>query len=276
MSREMLFCSLFKRSQFASSRQRRRDSKLPLMDLSSLEGPPLADPDPRVIVPGPVDNIFPRIQQEPPTPESPSHYYSYHTLYTKPLPPRPASADPLDLRQLRHPISNNRMASSHTDPSLSDSNLRRMPAQRGRRSYSNELRPGDGIAAADPVRDVRSRSPSVNPYLYTECRVPRRPRSAPLVWSEEEELWVVTGGSASSERPPTRHSRPPRLETHLSEPSLRSEDPVDEDLDHDALLPPPSYDSHGFSHTHVVRQQRGGPESRWGAVARRLHDLSNG
>lgn len=273
MSREMLFCSLFKRSQLASSRQRRRDSKLPLMDLSSLEGPPLADPRADI----PTNPTFPRIEEEPPTPETPSHYHSYFNLYTKPLPPRPASADPLDLRQSRHPISNTRTVNSHTDlePSRSDSHLRRMPAQRGRRSPSNELRPGDGITAADPVREARSRSPPVNQYLYTECRVPRRPRSAPLVWSEEEELWVVTGSSASSQRPHTRHSRPPRLETHLSEPSLRSGDNIDEGLDHSALSPPPSYDSHGFSHTHVVRQQRG-TESRWGAVARRMHGLSSG
>ncbi|KAF3394391.1 hypothetical protein F1880_005218 [Penicillium rolfsii] len=270
----MPFCSLLKKSQFASSRQRRRDSKLPLMDLSSLEGPPLAEQNPRVVIS--VDNESPRIQQEPPTPESASHYPIYHNLYTKPLPPRPASADPLNLRQSRHSISHNRMDNSHTKSSLSDSHLRRVPAQRGRRS-SHELRPGEGIAAADPVRDACSRSPSVNAYLQPEYRVPRRPRSAPLAWSEEEELLVVSGRSSSSHWPSTRQTRLPQLDTHLNVLSLRSEDPVDGEQDHDAHSPPPPlYDSHGFSHTHVVRQQRGGAESRWGAVARRLHDLSNG
>lgn len=272
MSREMLFCSLFKRSQLASSHQRQRDSTIPLMDLSSLAGPPLADPRANI----PINSTFPRIEEEPPTPETPSHYHSYFNLYTKPLPPRPASADPLDLRPSQHPRSNIHIVNSYTDPgpSRSDSHLRRMPAQRGRRRPSNELRPGDGISAADPVREVRSRSPPVNPYLYTECRVPRRPRSAPLVWSEEEELWVVTGGSASSPRPQIRHDRPPRLETHMSEPFLSSGDNVDEEFNRSALSPPPSYDSHGFSHTHVVLQQRGA-ESRWGAVARRMHNFSN-
>lgn len=271
MPSEMLFCSLFKRSHSASSCQRRRDSKLPLMDLSLLEGPPLADP--RVIVP--VNSTFPRIQEEPPTPVTGVHYHNYHNLYTKPLPPRPASADPSDLRQLRQSRSDNHHIGSHTGPFSSDRHLRRMPAQRGRRNTSNELQPGDGIAAADPVREARSRSPPVNPYLYTECRVPRRPRSAPLVWLEDEELWVVTGGSQTSPRSPIRHSQPPRLETHLSEPTWRGEDFDDEeDMGPSPLSPPPSYDSHGFSHAHVVRQQRGS-ESRWGAVARRMHDLSN-
>lgn len=273
MSHEKLFCSLFKRSQLASSRKRQHDSKLPLMDLSSLEGPPLADP--RVNVPA--DSTFPRIEEEPPTPETPSHYHTYFNLYTKPLPPRPASADPLDLRQSRHSRSDIHTAGSSTDPFRSDSDLRRVPAQRGRRSTSNELRPGEGITGTEPVREARSRSPPANLYLYAECRVPRRPRSAPLVWLEDEELWVVTGSSTSSQRPPTRPSRPARLETHMSEPLRRSEPLLDEelDVDHSALSPPPSYDSHGFSHTHVVQQQRG-VESRWGAVARRMHNLSNG
>lgn len=271
MLHEMLFCSLFKRSHSASSRRRRRDINLPLMDLSLLVGPPLVDS--RVIVPS--HSTFPRIQEEPPTPVPGVHYHDYHNLYTKPLPPRPASVDPSDLRQLRQSRSDNHNVGSQTNPSSSDRHLRRMPAQRGRRNTSNDLQLSDGIAAADPVRDARSRSPPMNPYLYTECRVPRRPQSVPLVWLDEEELWVIAGGSQPSPWPPIQQSRPPRLETHLSEPSWRGEVPDEDDIGPSPLSPPPSYDSHGFSHTHVMRQQRGS-ESRWSAVARRVHDSSNG
>lgn len=271
MPHEMLFCSLFKRSHSASSRRHACDINLPLMDLSLLVGSPL--PDSGVIVP--FDSTFPRIQEEPPTPVTGVHYRDYHNLYTKPLPPRPASVDPSDLRQLRQSRSDNHNVLSQTNPSLSDRHLRRMPAQRGRRIISNGSQLSDGIAAADPVRDARSRSPPLNPYLSTECRMPRQPQSVPLVWLDEEELWVIAGDSQPSPRPPIRQSRPTRLETHLSEPPWDGEVPDAEDIGVSPLSPPPSYDSHGFSHTHVMRQQRG-LESRWSAVARRVHDSSNG
>ncbi|KAJ5157331.1 uncharacterized protein N7482_008431 [Penicillium canariense] len=219
------------------------------MDLSSLEGPPLAD------------FTAPRIQ-EPQSPQAGAHYD-----LSKLLPARTASADPTAPGQLRQRLSHSQ-ASGSTNPFWNDGPLRRTPAQKGRRCPSNELLPGRNTGT-DPVREPRPRSPSVNPYQYTECRVPRRSRSAPLIWLENEELWVVTDGWPAS-RSPTRRSQPPRLEISTAE---RGTMPVDDDLDRLAVSPPPSYDSHCFRPAHVTRQQHG-MESRWGAVARRMHNLS--
>ncbi|KAJ5713692.1 uncharacterized protein N7483_010873 [Penicillium malachiteum] len=104
-----------------------------LVDYSSLDGPRISDwmtftPDP----------TLPRIHQEKPTPQSEAHYY----ILSKPLPPRPASADPSTSRQLRRkpvPPPDKTQSSSEEVVPQNTSNLKRAPARRGRVSPTEEM-----------------------------------------------------------------------------------------------------------------------------------------
>ncbi|KAJ5183527.1 hypothetical protein N7492_001143 [Penicillium capsulatum] len=224
----MVFCPLFQRSEPPTYTPRpATPPKLPIMDLSSLDGPPLIAS--RVLI-TPSDPMTSRIHEEPPTPQGAAD--AYHFARSKPLPARPVSADP--------------------------------PAG-GRRSPSEDLLPGD-LPARDN-RDNRSQSPHHSPDLEAEP-VPRRTRScSPLVWSEEESMWVVEGPvpvDFASSRP--RHSRPPQPPTASHTPERARDIFTDE---FESVECPPSYDSHAFTPSHVMRM-REGVASRWGAVAHRV------
>ncbi|KAJ6129801.1 hypothetical protein N7512_002581 [Penicillium capsulatum] len=229
------------------------------MDLSSLDGPPLIAS--RVLI-TPSDPMTSRIHEEPPTPQGAAD--AYHFARSKPLPARPVSADPVPSRQQHHRPSSP-YHRGHPDALSNENHLRRAPARRGRRSPSEDLLPGD-LPARDN-RDNRSQSPHHSPDLEAEP-VPRRTRScSPLVWSEEESMWVVEGPvpvDFASSRP--RHSRPPQPPTASHTPERARDIFTDE---FESVECPPSYDSHAFTPSHVMRM-REGVASRWGAVAHRV------
>ncbi|KAJ5678982.1 hypothetical protein N7462_007226 [Penicillium macrosclerotiorum] len=261
------------------------------MDLSSLEGPPIVDTRAGIQS---RSTPIPHIQEEPPTPQGGTHF----NLYSKPLPPRPASADPLFARPLhRHSIESHPSSSSCARQE-NDGSLRRTYTQSGQRdSPSERLLRVNTVHSAhpanliDPARYARSRSPPLHiPTQPTASTLPRRTRSCcTLVWLEDEELWAVTNPTDSPTSPPARRHCPPvRVQAPLAQrpaelPSSRHQDDAQVSLyaNHaipmspvSPLSPPPSYDSHRFSPTHVMRQRQRST-SGWGAVARRVHNLSN-
>lgn len=262
----MVFCPLFQRSEPPAYTPRpATPPKSPIMDLSSLDGPPLVAS--RVLI-TPPDPFTPRIHEEPPTPQGAAD--TYHFVRSKPLPARPVSADPVpSQRQRTRP--NPGYSSASTDALRNEIRLRRAPARRGRRSPSEDLLPHDTLA-----RDERSQSPRSSPDPEAEP-VHRRARScSPLVWNEIEGMWLVEGPSPlefdfSSSR--SRNSRPPRHQMSLIVPEG---EPTN--VYHDGLgetPSPPSYDSHEFTASHVMRV-RESMTSRWVSVARRMHNLSSG
>lgn len=114
-----------------------------------------------------------------------------HILFSKPLPPRPASTDVTSPRQRR-------AIQSEWQPDFPaiEQNLKRAPARRGRRS------PSDGIFPdCDPryEHDISSCTPSDHQYSPR----PRRSQSCMptnLIWLEEEEQWVVGSRYVSDTR----------------------------------------------------------------------------
>lgn len=235
------------------------------MDLSSLDGPPVVAS--RVLV-TPPDPMTPRIHEEPPTPQGTAD--AYHFARSKPLPARPVSADPIPPRRQRtQPTS--RYPGYSADVLSNETRLRRAPARRGRRSPTEDLLPND-----IPARDERSQSPCSSPDPEAEPIHQRARSCSPLIWNEAEGMWLVEGPSplefaSSSIRP--RNSRPPRHQMSSNTPDVDFDD-----SNHDGLREtpsPPSYDSHEFTPSHVMRI-RDGMASRWGAVARRMQNLSSG
>lgn len=246
----------YRRAQGQASRSRRRP-KAPLMDLSSLEGPPIED---NRLVSTP-HSLIPRIREEPATPNS-----TPPGLLWKPLPPRPASAEPQSSRQRRGPAIP--PGDAHIDPFQHDPNLRRVPAQRTRRAGPEEEDSPD-----HPSPNERSRSPEHTPHSPSERPRLRSHSSGPLIWLEDEEQWVVSHASSRSAHPPVTRlpsrlrnatTRPIRRYTDLSD--LDVSDVSDDDLER--LEYPPDYESHQFSPTYVQRYTYG-PASRPRASARR-------
>ncbi|KAJ5085748.1 hypothetical protein N7532_010519 [Penicillium argentinense] len=291
----MPLCTLLQRYRQSS----RSNSRPPLMDLSSLEGPPIEDP--RVVVtPEPIA----RLRIEPPTPDTNTH----PSRLWKSLPPRPSSADPTSPSRHTHlprPLTH-RFETSQSEAN-DEPYLRRAPAQRGRRTPSpdqEELNSRNANlnlnlnidttlarhSASSPYE--RSRSPLRTPVsLEAEAEARwnletlrdsergRRARSCcPLVWVESERRWVVFGpyrqpasGTSTSEDSAPRHRTPgppPDLSRRPAYPEIYTDllyaDNEIEPADH-----PPTYESHGFSPTHVDRL--GG--RRWSSVARRWNGM---
>lgn len=229
----------------------RRRHRPPLMDLSSLEGPPIEDS--RLL--SRPHSMIPPVCEEPATPN-----HTPHCLLWKPLPPRPASAEPQSWRLQRY-RSNIPPTENNIDHLRNDAHLRPVPAQR------NNMRSPDGDEMP-PDRHhhpsgERPRSPHSAPHQQ-----PGRPRrrslsSGALVWLEDEEQWVVAHPRAlrgSSHPPVTR--LPTRLRNATTRPVRRYADmrDVSED-DMERRDYPPDYESHQFSPTHVQRLTYG-PASR--------------
>ncbi|KAJ5130871.1 uncharacterized protein N7515_006910 [Penicillium bovifimosum] len=165
------------------------DPHPPLMDLSSLEGPPIADP-PFILSP---DTTSPRITTPSPTPT--------HILRSKPLPPRPVSRN---VTPSQHQHRRHEQPSECPNP---DGNSRQMPARKPTNSPSEELAPD-----CDPRHEHESSSTQSSPR-------PRQPRPCvPLTWLEDEKKWVV--GEA---HPPT--TRDPRFE-HAASSALSPVSPM--------------------------------------------------
>ncbi|CAG8898247.1 unnamed protein product [Penicillium egyptiacum] len=231
----------------------------PLMDLSSLEGAPIVNP--KFIVPP--DTTTPRIRTQ--------SRASIQYLFSKPLPPRPASTDPISPKQ-------HRSALQDWPPNLStiDGNLKRASARRRTRP------PPDAVS---PDCDARGRE--VRPRIEHVPRPPVRPRSCvPLTWLEDEKKWRVE----EIYMPCTHDSRPQDDMASFRSPvsPISPISPItpwqdmfqrlDEHIEYNNRLARenllsqiPHYDGHRFSQT---RDTDLGDDrvSRWVATARRMHE----
>ncbi|KAJ6144787.1 hypothetical protein N7470_008682 [Penicillium chermesinum] len=166
---------------------RRRRSVAPreIIDFSSLDGPSLLEPS-VIIDPGPSS---PSVHRISPSPQSDAHWY----ILSKPLPPRPRSADS-SLRVRR------RMSDVYATSSLARSSLRSsLPSydctlqvasssalQRAQDDEEKPLSP-DELLIEEYLRDGLTRPPP-----YSNPTSIRRSRSLdPVVFLEDEGLWEV-------------------------------------------------------------------------------------
>ncbi|OQE25431.1 hypothetical protein PENSTE_c006G06029 [Penicillium steckii] len=260
---QMPFSSLVPRRRFLPRSDFGMDSssRPHLMDLSSLEGPPIEDSR---IVRSSHRNT--RIDVEPPTPDNNTH----PSRLWQSLPPRPSSTDPEASPSSLWPrplqlSSNNRSPNHRSQSSLSEGQLRRAPAQRGRRTPSPDidmdidLHMELPIEPRAPALSQRPRSPVPDPVplfnIDTDVQSPSRQSSrnqrarscCQLDWRESEQRWVVLEPFPQPEEPLWDQSRTPgspldRMPVPEGYPGFygRELDWVD--------LPPP-YESHGFSPT---------------------------
>ncbi|KAJ5279087.1 hypothetical protein N7478_004459 [Penicillium angulare] len=292
----MPFCALLQRRHLGLGLAKSRSGP-PIMDLSSLDGPPLLDrrntvqhvptlvdhsslDGPPILnssseIHLPPDPTLSPIREDAPDPQSDAHYF----LLSKPLPPRPATADPSSSRQIpRKPIRLHiDTTTDHDTASRSSDRLRRAPAQRGRVSPPEEL-----ILVQEYFDRGHSRSPtSLSPPVAAPQ--PKRSHTCdPLSWLEEEGLWEV----------------PRRWPSRICNPSYRSLSRSSMSTSFSAIpdgwihqfnqvqnanirvhtdsaegLPPPSYDSHAFSPTYVMRMQDG-PIPGFATVSGLVPDVS--
>lgn len=232
----------------SSQTRKSRRQPCPLMDLSSLEGPPIDDQT-NVRTP---HSIIHRLRVDNATPHN-----TPPNLLWKPLPPRPASAEPT----LSRPQEHRRPAAHPTGndgPSRRDNNLRRAAAHRGRHTEEDE--PEHNRVSPD-----YERSRSTSTIIQRQTDQPRSRSSDTLVWLEDAEQWAAVGSSAARSSHPQIHRLPTRLRNATTPLYVRHPDDNDDDLerrDH-----PPDYESHCFSPTHVMRLTFG-PASRPRASAR--------
>ncbi|KAJ5629293.1 hypothetical protein N7528_002950 [Penicillium herquei] len=235
-----------------------------LVDYSSLDGPRISDwmtftPDP----------TLPRIHQERPTPQSEAHYY----ILSKPLPPRPASADPQIPRELRRkpvpPLDTTQSTTEEVVPE-NTANLRRAPARRGRISPKEELILVEEYLNEDSVRPTGS-----NWHTLT-APSPRRSHTDPIMWLEEEGLWEVPCRWPSRTSLPTLRS-PSRSSMSTAFSAIPdgwfhqhglpvTSDTVRVHIDSALGEAPPSYDSHAFNSAYFMRRQDG-PLPEWSPVS---------
>lgn len=226
-----------------------RRQPCPLMDLSSLEGPPIDD---QTIVRTP-HSIIPRLRVDNAT----SHHTPPNLLW-KPLPPRPASAEPISSRRQEHHRPAAHPTGNENDgPSRRDNNLRRAPAHRGRHT-EDELE-------HNRVSPDYERSRSTSTIIQRQTNQPRSRSSDPRVWLEDAEQWTAVGSSATRSSHPQIHRLPTRLRNATTPLYVQHPDDIDDDLDRRDH--PPDYESHCFSPTHVMRLTFG-PASRPRASAR--------
>lgn len=307
---EMPFCSLIPRRRFL------RPPRQNLMDLSSLEGPPIDDPR-VVITPDPRDDL---VHLRSPTIDSntnPSRLW-------RSLPPRPSSRGPSSSYESPTASNNNnnnndnnnnnnndhlhryyRPSNPRTETSLSEGQLRRAHAQRGRRTPSPEIGMDIDLhmelhidQEQVPRLNQRTRSPrgliplpllstDVPASSYRQGERSRRTQSCyPLVWVESEQQWEVSESylrqqqQQRQEEPHVEQIRTPDSIFHrmpLSDPflglSLGTGFDAWDGAETESVDCPPTYESHGFSPTYVRRLGQG--QGRWSEVAYRMHDASS-
>ena len=232
------------------------DFDYPLMDLSSLEGAPIVNP--KFIVPP--DPTTPRIRTQ--------SRASVQYLFSKPLPPRPASTDGISPTQNRSPLQD-----WPIDLSTIDGDLRRVATRRRTRPPPDEVSP-----------DCDPRGRDMRPRIQHIPRPPVRPRSCvPLTWLEDEKKWMV----GEAYMPRAHDSRPlDDIASYRSPVSPVSPISPWQDMfqrldDHieynnrlcreNLLRQTSSYDAHRFNQTHDpdLGDDR---VSRWVATARRMHE----
>lgn len=301
----MPFCSLIPRRRFLRTDSCPRQQNL--MDLSSLEGPPIDDPR-VVITPDPMDG---HVHLRSPVMDSntnPSRLW-------RSLPPRPSSPrrrPSSSYESLAAHNNNNHAYRYHhrppnprTETSLSEGHLRRTHAQRGRRTPSPDIDMDIDLhmdlridsEPRGPRFTQRPRSPMRDlvplPLLSADTPAPsnrqhergRRTQSCcPLVWVESDQQWIVSESyRQQQEEPCVEHSRASDSIFHrtpLSDPflglGLGSDFDAWDGAENEPVDCPPTYESHGFSPTYARRlgQGRGQGQGRWSEVAYRMHDLS--
>lgn len=207
-------------------------------------------------------------------PELPARYQRSrtptHVLFSKPLPPRPASADPASPQQLYHTHS------GWPSEQMIENDPRHAPISAGRG-------PSDQVFPDCDPRNGHYLSLHT-PQQYQATSQIRRPRSSiptNLVWLEDEKLWVV----ADSDIPPDDrfHERDPWHSTSPVSP-LSGYHPIsfhrtEYDQYHSAQenLPNqlPVSGGHGFGPPHVT-QSRDDRVSRWISVVERTQQGRRG
>ncbi|KAJ6119561.1 hypothetical protein N7523_003841 [Penicillium sp. IBT 18751x] len=213
----------------------------PLVDLSSLEGPPIDD----VRGTSPRNDTIPRSQVDHVFPTN-----ARPDLLWKPLPPRPASTEatslrqqPMSCRSYSHP---NRIGPQLRD----DTMLTQYSAQRGRPINIEERQPSRLSSAFAGMRSTSTIIPR-----QTQC--PRSQTFDSIVWHESRAQWVVADSSAARSSQSRIYCLPTRLRNATSPALEMHRNDEDEMEDQD----PPDYESHGFSLTHIMRYTLG-PASR--------------
>ncbi|KAJ5945529.1 hypothetical protein N7454_002368 [Penicillium verhagenii] len=273
-----------------------------MIDLSSLDGPPILDMR-NIISSGPVDfssldggpfitnsvTCLPPnptvscTHEGPPTPQTEAQYH----LLSKPLPPRPASTDSVPSRQRPRTI---RRRSSVDDDASTNTNIRRAPVRRGRVSPTSS---DENIFTERHGNDDDTR-PTLRLLTNPTAPPPKRSHTCdPLVWLGEEGLWEVprrwpSRAPGPSQSSPQSFCQYPRRRSSVSTVFSAIPDGWPINMHHgwpphqfdtvrvhiDSALgeSPPSYESHAFSPTYVMRMQDG-PLVGWSAVSRRVPNV---
>ncbi|KAL4975004.1 hypothetical protein BDW66DRAFT_138308 [Aspergillus desertorum] len=235
------------------------------MDLSSLEGPPIADT--RFSNPAQGAVNIPQIRFDSTlSPVSPLGANSWD------LPPRPASTSAIPPRSKYSNTTSNGFT-QNTHPNIIERSFRTPPSQ--------SLNPGLSRGVSHLTTPLAPSPRPSRPYSNS-VSTPHQ-----LVWVESEQIWIVTARTTSS--PPAPHERP---QSSLSNPGpvgrmasiLRSQSTNQYDLT-DLLantapddLPPP-YEQHVFDQplgpilpavTRVNLEELPQRGSRWAAIGRRV------
>ncbi|KAJ5625669.1 hypothetical protein N7510_001978 [Penicillium lagena] len=245
------------------------------MDLSSLEGPPLPDPQEEEFLP-PYPPELRALELSPPSPSS-------RHLIPSPLQPRrtetETAEDPIS------PLQERRSQRNHTEGNLKEGNyLRRALAKRGRRGPGDQLQlhiiPTEE-QQPQPQHECPEPPPRHAPNPFRPDR--RRLKSSHrLVWREEEQQWIVlaplpeiqsdgrvsqASSSASRFQSFSRSPVSPMTPQSPQFPQQPQDRRISDNRVHGEM--PPPYESHRFGPaTHTT--------SRWAAVTRRIPGLSVG
>lgn len=225
----------------------------PLVDLSSLEGPPIDDKRNSSTR----NTTIPRIRVDHAVPHN-----APRNPLGRPLPPRPASTEPTSQRQQPipgRPYSQTNRSGTHI---RSDNICTQSPAQRGRSIHIEEQRQKSRLSPGS------ARPTSTSTTIPRQTQYSRSKSLDSIVWHESKGQWVVVDSSATLSSQSQIHCLPTRLRNATS-PTPERHRNRNEVKDHD----PPDYESHGFSPTHVMGLTFG-PASRTRASEREIHNLS--
>jgi hypothetical protein len=255
-----MFCSSLRRASTEPPVQSIFEFDTP-MDLSSLEGAQMVNPKCTISL----DTATARIRSKSRTPT--------HILFSKPLPPRPASTDIASPRQRRIIQSDWPLESPAIDYNY---NLKRAPAHRGRKGPPDEIFP-DRDPRKEHSLSYAQRNSRTSP-------LPRRSRSCMptnLIWLEEERHWIVGGNDIFNTHGQFRDNAAPQspvspvspLSRYIRKTSPETNKNVNDchRQTQDDVLTRPSYDSHGFGPPHAARS---GNERvcRWISVVQRTRE----
>ncbi|EPS27776.1 hypothetical protein PDE_02720 [Penicillium oxalicum 114-2] len=248
----------------APTRQRQEsDSTTAVIDLSSLEGPPFENLRAR----GSMDGANTRHLN---TPQPTGQYPGYHALYNKPLPPRPASAEPASARRLSPAHAHPRMCGNEVESLPRNTHLPCASAHRNRPGAVAAVRPHRNITSPDLGPSAQVASPLTTRPSHARGLEMMRSQSTPLVWQNTEQV-RMNRESSSTRSSLARLTRPPQLEIYMSDSEGDHSSTFNEDGEHDLISPPPPYDSHDFDRDRWD-QARFGARVPWDADVRWQHE----